>query len=941
MKGTNTVIILGFVILCLNILLLLFRYIHAIYRVQEIIFSLNPLYILIFSIVPIIWWLYSTKKDEWHFYSRKKATLLLVIINATMVIGQTIWTFSFNTLVRKICTIQTGRNLDKQMLFILCRIALIGLTGLFMLAIYGIMRKLYENDDIRENIETVRWQHLFDTRSDKDVAYDLRILRRMSNGSVIPIKEIDRFVHMFILGNSGTGKTSSTLTPSIICDLNMKLKNKLKRVPLLVKFVEDGKGIVVEKEGKNDIDEYNIIPESGYADELESIRVKYPDCGITTMAPNNSLNDDIIRLCEARNMPINVLDPAFTYKNKNVRMVGINPFYIQAGLDMEQKQIQIKNKAQTFAAVLLAVSEIHGVGDQYFRDINESVTTNVSIMCMLYASLNNRQANITMIQSCISDFGKLKPMVEDIQDKLHMKVIVHAVSKKKDMKKDAKNMDRDSIKAPDFDEDSSDDIIFYPITDESEIPPEYKKLGIGIEEYSEILKKEAEGYAESIHFVKQELLGDGAEDMFSQARGLRNILSNLLLDVRIKRALSAPEENLLDFDRAFANGEITVINTALEFGAQSSTALGLFIMLSMKLAVVRRPKKNRMNHFFYLDEASQYMHPVYEDMFALYRQYKIGVTIAMQSLSQMNKSSTTQYLKDVIMGAGIHIVFGRVSAEEMKIYEEMAGIDRKETTQTTINSNSELDVNYNVTKGKRKIVEEKSSIEGTSIRIRDFQEVTVYMIDQGRVLKGIHAKTAFPKKSEYKDKKVINVDFGRYMDESAVNIVEASRGNLAGKEQISNYRTEHAVENIVREDDRISTLPVAGIEKRAAYNDKQKERLGDAAMLLDRVETRKTYSSEDVEIDEIEVLNPSLLAAKKKETKDSKKAKNISKQKNAKVSTNTATDDSFDEDFNFDDLLNSDEFEDVSEEQETMDDLDEEAILEAEYERLSNERREY
>ena len=927
-------ILIGFILLCLNLLLLTYRYCYAIYNVQEIILNIHPLYIILMTIMPIIWWLYSTKKDEWHFYSRKKVTLSMVIVNGTMVIGQTIWTFTFDTLVRRICMIPTGRNLDKYMLFILCRIALIGMTGLFMLAIYGIMRKLYENDDIRENIETVRWQHLFDTRTNKDVAYDLKILRRMANGAVITIKEIDRFVHMFILGNSGTGKTSSTLTPSIICDLDIKLKNKLKRIPLLVKFIEDGKGVVVEKEGKNEIDEYNIVPESGYADELEKIRMRYPDCGITTMAPNNSLNDDIIRLAEARNMPINVFDPAYTYKNKNVKMVGINPFYIPRGLDKEQKQVQIKNKAQTFAEVLLAVSEIHGVGDQYFRNINEQVSTNVSIICMLYADLNGRQANISMIQSCISDFGKLKPIVDDIQDKLHMKVVIHEFAKKKDMKKDAKNMDRDSIKAPDFDEDAADDIIFYPITDESEIPEQYKSMGIGIDEYSEMLKKEAEGYAENIHFVKQELLGDGAEEMFSQARGLRNILSNLLLDVRVKRVLSASEENLLDFDRAFANGELTVINTALEFGAQSSTALGLFIMLSMKLAVVRRPKKNRMNHFLYIDEASQYMHPVYEDMFALYRQYKIGVTIAMQSLSQMKKSPITQYLQGVIMGAGIHIVFGRTSAEEMKIYEEMAGLERKETTQTTLNSNSEFDINYNVTKGKRKVVEDKSAVEGTSIRIRDFQEVTVYMIDQGRVLKGIHAKTAFPKKSDFKDKKLSNIDFRKYMDETVGTVIEASKGNLTGKEDISRYKTNHAVSNMAREEDRLSTLPIAGIERKAAYTDKQKQRLGNAAQVLDRVETRKTYSSEE-EIDDIELLEPSLMAAKKEDKNNKKPADNTAK-KNAKTSKKSAYIEDFDEDINFDKLINSDEYDDDYE-----DELDEDAILEAEYARLSSERRDY
>ncbi|WP_161487339.1 TraM recognition domain-containing protein [Butyrivibrio hungatei] len=890
------------------------------YNVQEIVLTTSPIYILIASVLPVIWWLYSTKEDSFNFYDRKKLTLKLVITNATMCVGQTIWTFVFDTLVFKICKIPTGRNLDSKMLFILCRLALIGITGLFAYAIFAIVRRVKENEEIVENIENVRWQQLFDTRKNKDVAFDLNILRDMKTGKPILIKENDRFVHTFTLGNSGTGKTSSTFIPAIICDLNTKLRNMSKRIPLEIKFIKEGKG----KAYKNDngpTTEYDVIPKKEYSDELEQIRKRYPDCGITVMAPNNAMNKDIIKLAAARNMKVNVLDPAVNYKNKNVKMVGLNPFYVEHGLDKEQRQIYIKNKAQTFAEVLLAVNDIQGKGgDPYFRGINESVTTNAAVMCMLYAVLNGKQTNITQIQSVISDFGKLKPIIEDIEEKLHMKVIVHELETKTNQRKDRRDVDRDDIQEPTFDEDATDDIIFYPLTDESEIPEEYRQQGVSLEEYSEMLKREAEGYAENIHFVKQELLGAGAEKMFEQARGLRNILSNLLLDVRVKRALSAPEENLLDFDKAFARGEITLINTAIEFGAQSSTALGLFILLLMKLAVVRRPSENRMNHFVYIDEAAQYMHPVYEDMFALYRQYRLSANIAIQSLSQFKKNATTQYLRDVIMGSGVHIVFGRVSPEEMKIYEQMAGIEHKETIQTAINSNSELDVNYNVTKSKRRTVEDKSAVAGDKIRMRGFQEVTVYAIDEGRVLKGKHAKASFPKPSDFKNQNVPDYSFDKYSKEGSPKgkIIEMPKANKTAKEDLKKYKTTQQVHNYRNEEDAIETLPLNELEdiQSLASDDVVKQRLGNASMLLANVDIRRSYtSSPETEDTPIEVLNPSLLAAKTEKINENRVARADKIQKNTPIAKKPKS--QADENTNFNDFFDDDnenESTDMSEE---------------------------
>lgn len=939
-------IICGFALLTINILLLSYRYMYALYNVQEIILNINILYILFSSTLPFIWWLYSTKEDFWHFYNRKKRTLALCIANAAMCVTQTIWTFIFDVVVVRICQIPTGRNLDANMLFVLCRIALATGTGLVFGAVYAACRRLYENEEIKENIEIVRWQHLFDTRKNKNVAYDLSILRRMDNGSKMTIYENDRFVHTFILGPSGTGKTSSTITPSIVCDFDTKIANREKRVPLILKMVKDGKAQVYSNIS-NDIDEYSVYALPEYKDELEKIRETFPDCGLTAMAPDNSLLVEILRLAEARDLPCNVIDPSMKYKNKNVRTCGLNPFYVPLGLEPEKRQLEISSRAQNFAEVLLAVSELHGTGDQYFRDINASVTTNVAILCMLHANLNGKQTDITKIQSCISDFGKLRPIVEDIQNKLRIKVVVNEIASAKSLRKDAKDNNRSGIMAPDASEATEDDIIYYEVSSEDEIPEYYRKKGMSVEEYNIALREEAQGYAEHIHFVLQELLGPGGEYMFQQARGLRNILQNLLIDPRIRRILSAPEGAFIDFDKALLNGEIILINTALEFGSTASTALGLFIMLSMNMAVLRRPSANRTNHFIYIDEASQYMHPMFENMFALFRKYRAGVTMAIQSLTQMDKTDVTKYLKGVIMGAGIHIVFGRADPDTMRYYEEIAGIEHKETVQTSVNSNSEFDENYNISSGKRRTQEEKQAVEGSDIRIRDFQEVTVFMVEKGRVRKGIHAKTSFPKDSDFKKKKVTAFDFSKYAvdDPRSANIREKSEANTKAETIIKDkFTTAQRIVNIKDEEDTISTLPpfegmdTDKITQTVEEKEKIKQRAGRAAILYDSI-TAKRYEPDKEEDEEVPFtpLDTSLLMPHKEKEKAKRLPNAMRKEKAIKEQQA----DNIVDDVDFSALLDSEsELDDIEEENYEEDsDVSEEEILRAELDRLNNQRK--
>ena len=425
--------------------------------------------------------------------------------------------------------------------------------------------------------------------------------------------------------------------------------------------------------------------------------------------------------------------------------------------------------------------------------------------CMLHANLNRKQTSITEIQQCINEFHELEYRVAEIQDFLHTYVVVQSTAKKKENRGSfAQNADIADEREESFTKEAKQ---FREVVSIDEIPPQLVEKGITIEEYNEQLRAEGDAYYETIHFVKQELLGDGSEKMFDQARGLRNLINKLLLDPRVKKVLSAQGKDFIDWDRALARNEITVINTANEFSKESSTALGLFIMLNLTVSIFRRPPATRTNHFITIDEASQYMHPMYEDMFALFRQYRVSTHLMMQSLSQMDKNETTKYLKGVIMGAGTHIVFGRTGTDEMKYYEALSGMKTEVVEQSSTSSNSEFDENYSISANTRTSSQRVSQLEGSAIRVRNFQEVTVFMTDEGSVKKGFVAKVHFLKKADFADRHLTYINWAKYFPKNwdrKLNIVETATSKTRDRSmqmveeatkdfEIENYKSDEQI----------------------------------------------------------------------------------------------------------------------------------------------------
>lgn len=711
----------SFGLILANIVMLILLYFIKFDSLKTVIFTNNGFYLVAATILPFIAWVLATNENFWAFHKRKRLFFYMCCLNLFLVLMQPVYTAAAKIAVGITGNIKTNPLLTQNMLTLLAQVIIVLLIAAVIVILYSQTEPLLTNSLLKKQIEFFKLQHVHDDRSNRDYRYDITTIKSLETGNPIRIKENDRFVQTEINGASGTGKTSSIFITTIEEDLDTKIKNQEKRQEAMLQMMLQHKATI--QGPLREFEESAVIPigkSKGALEknrkELEKIKKKYPDCGITVVAPNNSLNEEIVRLCKARNIKVNILDPVYEYNQyKNAKTVSINPFYIPLGLEETERLIRISEASTVFSDVLIATNQMGGETDQYFTDISLAVSSNISTVVMLAKNIDGEQAYIEDIQECISNFKNLKQYVDRIEQ--HYDIYVSET-------KTAKGRGNQQISAEDLQG----------------------------KETRESRSTKKNPYYPQIVFVKQELLGAGAEDMFSQARGLRNLLNKVVQDPRIKTKLTADEESMIDFDKILSNNEVTVVNTAIELGKSTSTAFGLFFILLHKVSVLRRPKDTRTPHFLWIDEAAQYMHPCYEDMISLYRQYRCAVVITLQSLSQTEKSRATAYLKDVFLGAGTHIVFGRLTPEEMKLYSEMGGIDRVIVEQKSYTSNSIFSSSPSYTESVRQTPDIANVLEGADMRIRDFQELTIFTIDNGRVLPGQLARVFFVKPDAFDNK---------------------------------------------------------------------------------------------------------------------------------------------------------------------------------------------
>ena len=156
-------------------------------------------------------------------------------------------------------------------------------------------------------------------------------------------------------------------------------------------------------------------------------------------------------------------------------------------------------------------------------------------------------------------------------------------------------------------------------------------------------------------------------------------LENLLRYPGVRSILCNRTRNL-NYDKALSNGTVTFVCTRRgDLGSSIHKAFGLFFLLLMQQSVLSRPgnEKTRIPHFLYVDEFPPFVCKATEDIFTLYRKYRVGTIISSQNLAQFGIKNGENYRQTILANCSTKIIFGNNTPEDNEWWEKELGDKRR------------------------------------------------------------------------------------------------------------------------------------------------------------------------------------------------------------------------------------------------------------------------
>lgn len=721
----------------INLISILIKICSAIQLLSNHTLPKSFFYILLSLLSPVILFIWSTAFDIYNYWVRKTAIMYYIILNSIVIFTCQIMRIIIPLVVPITLKIPISSEVTVSMVVSLTRSLIIIISFTPSVGAFLTLRNIVGEKYNKDAILNYKVKKYLDLRRDKKFKYDFSVVTSLATGKVYTVKEKDRTLHGFADGTTGTAKTSSVLSQAICNDLDQKVFNESHQRKVCYDYLMQGDFMVLRHFNDKSFSINYIQPvlkNNPYQNKkLEKIyndlKFVSQTIGLNCIAPNAAFADEVYEMASSRGFPVNRIDPILTNDNQQkTDFIGFNPLYISPTLNGVARDVDITNKATIFADVLQCLYEASGSGDAYFISLNNSVTIAICKLLMLtFAAIHKRQPNPGDVQLCINDFSLCEPYLKILTDQYG---------------------DNGAPMNPQQREIAEDRVRY-------DIHTQQRNINCGL-------------WQDVYTLIKNDLLGPNRDNMFDRANGLRLQINNFLNHPLIRRVLCC--DRTIDLDKALANGEITVVNYALELGKSVSTAFGLFYLLSLSKAVLRRPGKedSRTLHMVYIDELSFLLHPALEEFFTIFRQYRVGNFVAFQTLDQMDKSQTTKYLRGVLLGNCAHqIVFGRVSPSEMQIYESMGGKINKPVEQTSTTETSMTAENPSYSYSTRQTEQLGNLIEGHEIRNRDFQEVTFFTVNDNSPVPPFAGKVHFLDSKKRKGHPICHYDWECFMSDIA------------------------------------------------------------------------------------------------------------------------------------------------------------------------------
>lgn len=250
--------------------------------------------------------------------------------------------------------------------------------------------------------------------------------------------------------------------------------------------------------------------------------------------------------------------------------------------------------------------------------------------------------------------------------------------------------------------------------------------------------------------------------------GVRNILCN--------------QKNNINYDNVLKNGEIVLVCTRRgDLGASVHKAFGLFILLLMQHSVLSRPgiEKTRIPHFLYVDEFPPFVCRATEDIFTLYRKYRVGAIVSAQNLSQLGDEA---FKKTILANSTTKVAFGNNTPEDNDFWSREFGDHREWKFVNDYRTDKiEYDPNYKSIKW-----DWKENIKSGEMQALAFKNIVYKTKDlKGKMVVG-KAKVDFLE-SKYKEKQKIKFyNFAKFTNGINLNETTPKKSSSSNDSNLEN-----------------------------------------------------------------------------------------------------------------------------------------------------------
>ena len=205
-----------------------------------------------------------------------------------------------------------------------------------------------------------------------------------------------------------------------------------------------------------------------------------------------------------------------------------------------------------------------------------------------------------------------------------------------------------------------------------------------VEELSKKLKSETElakNYSIQISYFEKNFYKRSInKDLKKQLGNVIAIIENLLRNPGIKNILCNKTNNV-NYDNVLENGEIIFICTRRGgLGGTIHRGFGIYCLLLMQQSILTRPgiENSRTPYFLYVDEFSPFLCSSTEEMFTLYRKYRVGIMISAQNLAQLGQSTSESGRRETVLSnCATKVVFGGSSPDDNEWWQKEFGDHRE------------------------------------------------------------------------------------------------------------------------------------------------------------------------------------------------------------------------------------------------------------------------